>query len=155
MVILLFKTGDINSVSNYKLISLLPRLTKILEKIVADEMLHFLETENLLLRCQHGLSKFATETALTAITDIIYNNMDHKKISLLTLCDLSKAFDSVSYDILINKYAKVKIESWINSYISNRPQFVRLHDIASSSKHNLRGPTRFYSRHDSIQYICH
>ncbi len=59
--------------------------------------------------------------------------MNRKKISLLTLCDLSKAFDSVSHDIIINKCAKVKIESWINNYISNRTQSVRLNDIASSN----------------------
>ncbi len=107
LVVPLFKTGNINNVSNYRPISLRPTLSKILEKIVANQMLHFLEMKNLLLRCQHGFrSRLSTETALTAITDTIYNNMDHKKISLLTLCDLSKAFDNISYGILINKCAK-------------------------------------------------
>ncbi len=109
LVVPFFKTGDINNVSNFRPISVLPTLSKILEKIVANQRLHFLETKKLLSKCQHGFrSRLSTETNLTVITDAIYNNMDHKKISLLTLCDLSKAFDSVSHDILINKCARVK-----------------------------------------------
>ncbi len=50
------------------------------------------------------------------------------------MCDLSKPFDSVSHDILINKCAKVKIDSfWINNYINNSTQPVRLNVIASSN----------------------
>ena len=103
-VIPLFKTGDINNVSNYRPISLLPVLSKILEKIVSNQLLYFLEENNYISNCQHGFRpKLSTETALTVITDKIYHNMDNKKISLLTLCDLSKAFDSVSYSILLKK----------------------------------------------------
>ncbi len=103
--------------------------------IVANQMLHFLKIKNLLSRCQHGFrSRISTEMALTVINDTIINNMDHKKMFLLTLYDLSKAFDSVSHDILISKCDKVKINSfWINSYVSNRTQSARLNDIASSN----------------------
>ncbi len=60
--------------------------------------------------------------------------MGYKKISLFTLCNLSKTFDSVSHDIFINKCAKVKIDSFrINSYNSIRTQSVRFNDIASSN----------------------
>ncbi len=94
--------------NNFRPVSLLPIISKVLEKIVANQLTHFLETK-LLSNSQHGLRpKLSTETALTVITDKIYNNMDSKKISILTLCDLSKAFDSVSHRILLNKCAKTK-----------------------------------------------
>ena len=60
--------------------------------------------------------------------------MDNKKLSLITLCDLSKAFDSVSHDILINKCLQLKIDSfWFNDYLSNRTQSVRIGNHISSA----------------------
>ncbi len=59
--------------------------------------------------------------------------MDNRKISLLTLCDLSKAFDSVSHVVLINKCLKLKTDSfWFSSYLRDRTQSVRTKDITSS-----------------------
>ena len=53
--------------------------------------------------------------------------MDNKKISLLTLCDLSKAYDSVSHSILLIKCAKLNIDPhWFNSYLENKTQSVKL-----------------------------
>ncbi len=48
-----------------------------------------------------------TETALVVITDEIFSNMDSKKVTPLTLCDLSTAFDSVSHAFFLNKCAKL------------------------------------------------
>ncbi len=62
----------------------------------------------LLSNSQHGFRpKLSTETGLAVITNKIYNIMDNKSISLLTLCDQSKAFDSVSHKIPLNKCKKV------------------------------------------------
>ncbi len=59
--------------------------------------------------------------------------MDNKMISLLTLCDLSKAFDSVSHSILLKKCAILNIDSfWPNSYLKNRTQSVKLNKTLSS-----------------------
>ncbi len=87
-----------------------------------------LEKRNLLSNTQHGFrAKLSTETAVTVITDEIYHNMDNIKIYLLTLCDLPKAFDSVSHVIFINKCLQLKIDSfWFNSYLKDRTQSVRM-----------------------------
>ncbi len=124
LVIPLFKSGDVSDFNNFRPVSLLPIISKILEKIVASKLTHFLETKKLLSNSQHGFRpKLSTETALTVITDKIYNNMDSKKISILTLCDLSKAFDSVSHRILLNKCAQLNIDSfWFENYLSDRTQ---------------------------------
>ena len=87
----------------------------------------------MLSKTQHGFrQKLSTETALTVVTNKIFSNMDSKKITLLTLCDLSKAFDSVSHEILLKKCSALKIDSfWFKSYIGNRVQSVRLNTTIS------------------------
>ncbi len=77
LVIPLFKKGDQDSVNNYRPISLLPILSKLVEKIVSTQLLDFLLKHNLLWNSQHGFRpNFSTETALQKITDTIYKNMD-------------------------------------------------------------------------------
>ena len=131
-----FKGGDRDDVNNYRPISLLPILSKILEKIVAIQLMSYLETNNLLSNSQHGFrSNLSTETALLKITDEIYHNIDSKKVSLLLLLDLSKAFDSVHHDILIHKCKKLGIdEFWFQDYLCNRTQSVRINNAISSPK---------------------
>ncbi len=118
LVVPLFKSDDSNDMKNYRPISLLPIVSKILQKIVAWQLMQFLEFNNLLSHTQHGFRpRLSTETALTVITDKIFNNMDSKKISVLTLCDVSKAFDSVSHEKLLHKCAELNVDSfWLSSY---------------------------------------
>ncbi len=77
LVLPLFKSGGASDFNKIRPISLLPIISKILEKIVANQLTHFLETKKLLSNCQHGFPpKLSTEIALTVITDKIYSNMD-------------------------------------------------------------------------------
>ena len=135
-VIPLHKGGDTEDVGNYRPISLLPILSKILEKIVANQLVSFLESEGKLSNSQHGFRPhLSTETALLKITDKIYCNMDNKKLSLLLLLDLSKAFDSVNHNILLNKCIELGIDPfWFKDYLTNRLQSVRLNTIVSNPK---------------------
>lgn len=137
LVVPLFKSGDSSDFNNYRPISLLPIISKILEKIVADQLTCHIEVNRLFSNTQHGFRpRLSTETALTVITDKIYDNMDSKKISILTLCDLSKAFDSISHEILIRKCAKLGIDSfWFSNYIQNRSQSVRINNTISEEEY--------------------
>ena len=136
MVVPLLKNGDPNCVNNYRPISLLPVISKVLERIVANQITSYLESNKLFSNSQHGFrSKLSTESALTTITDKLYENMDKKHVSLLTLCDLSKAFDSVSHDILLKKCYKLNIDDfWLNSYLSERTMSVRLNNVISNKQ---------------------
>ena len=129
-----FKSGDPENIGNYRPISLLPVISKILEKIVANQLMAFLETNKLLAQEQHGFRPgLSTETALLKVTNQIYANIENRKISLLLLLDLSKAFDSVHHQTLISKLAKVNVDSfWFDNYISSRIQSVRIGTILSS-----------------------
>ena len=135
-VIPAFKGGDSEDISNYRPISLLPIISKILEKIIANQLTTYLETNDLLSNSQHGFRpKLSTETALLKITDRIYHNMDNRKVSLLLLLDLSKAFDSVHHKILLEKCRSLSIDpSWFANYLENRFQSVKLENVVSSPK---------------------
>jgi len=101
---------------------------------VIKQLTNHLEGNNLLSNTQHGFRpKLFTETALTVISNQIYNNLDNKRITLITLCDLSKAFDSVNHEILLKRCLKLRIDPfWIQDYLSNRTQSVRLSNHISS-----------------------
>ncbi len=98
------------------------------KKNVARQLSDHLEGNALLSNSQHGFRpKLSTETALTVISNNIYSNLDNKRITMITLCDLSKAFDSVHHDILLQRCLKLHIDPfWIQDYLSNRTQSVRL-----------------------------
>ncbi len=134
LVVPSLKTGDVNDPNNFRPISLLPIISKLLEKVVTNQLMYFLEFSQSLSNTQHGFRpKLSTETALTVITNKIYSNMDSKKITLLTLCDLSKAFDSVSHEVLLKKSSAIKMDIfWFKSYIENRAQSVRLNSTVSN-----------------------
>ncbi len=79
---------------------------KSLKKIVASQLTTFLESENILVINQHGFrSKLSTQTALTMIKS---------KYLFLTLCDLSKAFESVNHPLPFKKLRKINIDThWL------------------------------------------
>lgn len=130
----LLKNGDINDPSNFRPISLLSILSKVLEKIVAGQLVLHLENKKLLSNTQHGFRRnLSTETALMKVTEEIYKNMDNREISLLILCDLSKAFDSVSHEVLIRKCSELYIDKfWFQDYLKDRTQSVCIDNITST-----------------------
>ncbi len=70
-------------------------------------------------------SALSTSTALLTQSHKLYSNMDRKKLSLISLCDLFKAFHSVRHQILIEKCAMINIESFcLHNYLQNRTQSV-------------------------------
>lgn len=96
----------------------------------------FLESNSLLANNQHGFrAKLSTETALLKVSNTMYENIEEKKISLLMLLDLSKAFDSVSHNILLDKCEKMKIDRfWFEDYLKNRIQSVCINNVVSTPR---------------------
>lgn len=129
----IFKKGDSMEMGNYRPISNLNAFSKIFEMAMNDRITKFFEINNLLAKDQHGFRKGrSTETAIGALTDEILSGMDNRKYVLVMFMDLSKAFDCVKYDILINKLYSYGIRGialqWIYSYLHGRRQFVNLVD---------------------------
>ena len=129
------KKGEINDPSNHRPISLLPVTSKILEKIIARQLLDYLEEANLINECQYAYRRrTSTEDALLKVSELVYKAIDGNNLSLLVLLDLSKAFDSVNHSILLNKLSQLNIQtSWFESYLKDRSQSVMLDGKTTSS----------------------
>lgn len=123
----LFKSGDRSLKDNYRPISILPTISKIIEKLAHNQLYNYLEDNKLLTKAQYGFRhKTSTTSALIKFTDNILNNMDNGKLSGVIFLDLKKAFDTVNHDILIKKLQKLGVSGstlqWFNSYLRGRTQ---------------------------------
>lgn len=115
--------------SDYRPISLLIAFSKILEKIVCNQMKAYLITNNILDNFQSAYrAQHSTTTALVDITNNIYKAMDNSEITLLVLLDYSKAFDCANHKLILAKLKSFGFDSnslkWIKSYLTNRSQQV-------------------------------
>ncbi len=78
--------------------------------------------------------RILTESALQKIIDTICTNIGSAMISLLEICDLSKAFEGINHKILLNKCAKLNVDSlWLNSYLANKTQSVSISIISRTA----------------------
>ena len=135
----LFKTGDTLQINNYRPISLLPSVSKINEYIIFDQLLDYMETNQLLSLQQFGFRRgYSTELAALRLTDHLTKEMDNFRMPVNVFLDLSKAFDTLDHEILLSKLKFYGVcDSWNNlfrSYLSNRFQFVDLNGSKSSLK---------------------
>jgi len=130
-VIPLHKKGDVNLLSNYRPISLLPTLSKIFERIIYNQLYTYFDNNNLLTEHQYGFrSKHSTELAAIKLIDNIKYEIDQKHTPVNIYIDLSKAFDTLNFDILLYKlrYYGVADAAFdlIKSYLTERKQYVNL-----------------------------
>ena len=100
-----YKSDDKSKVTNYRPISVLPCLSKILEKLIKARLISFFEKHHVLYPHQYGFrSNHSTIHALLDITSTLYDNLNNKIIlSCLVMIDLKKAFDTVSHERLLLK----------------------------------------------------
>ena len=127
----LFKGGNKTDLGCYRPISLLPALSKILEKIIQVRVLNFLTEHKVISEHQFGFRpKFSTEYAILDIYEKLLHNLDQSHSSCAIFLDLAKAFDTVSHDILLKKLEVYGIRgnclNFFESYLKDRYQFVKL-----------------------------
>ena len=109
-IVLILKSGDTEEPANTRPISLLPILSKVCERAAHLQLTNFLHSNNVIHHRQSGNRKLhSTEAALLHFTDELLNNMDQKKISVIVLLDISKAFDSIRQDLLIRKVRRAGV----------------------------------------------
>ena len=102
----IFKAGDPIDVSNYRPISVILVIMKVLERIVHNQLSRpaYLNDTKLLYEYQSGFrSKFSTATALIDVTEYIINGFDSAELVEAVMLDLKKAFDTVDSEILTKK----------------------------------------------------
>ena len=125
----LHKSGAKDNPQNYRPISVLPVVSKVLERLIHKQLASYFDEHGLLCISQSGFRrKHSTETAVTYFADEILMNMDKGEVTGCVFIDLAKAFDTVDHDILISKLKNYGVcdESlqWFENYISGRKQLV-------------------------------
>jgi hypothetical protein len=134
-------TADMN---NYRLVSNLSFMSKVLERVVAKQLNEYLSANNLLPRFQSAYRKgHSTETALLRVWSDMVMAADDRKVTLLSLLDMSAAFDCVDHLILLQRLqiavgnGGVALD-WIRSFLSGRSQ-----RVAYGSEQSVTSPVMF------------
>lgn len=132
-VVPIFKKGEVDDVSNYRPISLLPIISKILEKVIKNQIVEYLESYNLFNKTQFGFrTKLSTTDAILNYTTYTLDCFERGMYSASIFCDLSKAFDCVSHELLLKKCTKYSFSQesihLLKSYLNNRQQIVCFHN---------------------------
>ena len=135
-VIPVFKAKDKTYMGNYRPISLLPSISKVLEKVVHHRLYAFLTKKSILNDNQYGFRPaHSTIDAVSKFTTHVLKSLENKLCTLAVFLDLSKAFDTIDHNILLAKLeyygARGIALEWFRSYLCNRSQFVMYRDTES------------------------
>jgi hypothetical protein len=135
-VVPVYKKDNENIFNNYRPISLLPSLSKIFERLMHNQLHEYFTTNNLYLNSQYGFrSMHSTELATLELIDRNICNMDKNDTPINIYLDLSKAFDTIDHEILIQKLKHYGITGnsaqLLESYLTNRKQYVQFNNINS------------------------
>nr|CAI5838983.1 unnamed protein product [Callosobruchus analis] len=130
-VVPVLKKGDPNFPENYRPISIISIFAKIIEIILKNRLIKYLDKYSLIHKQQFGFRKgLSTLDALYGIIKSIIDGFEHKEISALTMVDLSKAFDCVSHELLLIKLHHYGVRglplNLIKSYLNNRQMYVSI-----------------------------
>lgn len=139
-VVPIFKAESMHSFNSYRPISLLPSLSKLLEKLVASQMIKFLNKHNILYSLQFGFRKgHNTTQPVVHFLDKIYNalNKAEPEFTIGIFLDLKKAFDTADHTILVDKLRHYGFRGvsnlWFKNYLQGRQQIVSIKGVESSS----------------------
>ena len=136
LIIPIFKKGSRLICNNYRPISLLSNISKLIEKIMYSRLYSYLNAYNFLYDLQFGFrAKHSTSHALVNITEKIREALDAGNFACGIFIDLQKAFDTVDHGILIEKLNYYGVRgtpnNWFYSYLHNRKQFVSINGFNS------------------------
>ena len=135
----LLKKPNIFKPDNFRPISLLPSISKIIEKCVFIQIYQYFEKNKLIFGSQYGYRKnHSTETACLELIDKLYKHLDNNQSPFCIFIDLSKAFDTINHQILLSKLKYYGLDdhavSWFKSYLSDRKQFVEVDGVKSPTQ---------------------
>ena len=165
----IFKSGAADLPGNYRPISVLPILSKILERAVHTQLIDYLERNTLLSNKQFGYRKQrSTEIATTIFVDQVRKEIDQGKFVGAVYIDLSKAFDTIGHSVLLEKlqgYGLHGMElNWFRDYLFKRSQRVCINGEMSSVQFiscgvpqgSILGPLLFLIFYnDFYEYLMH
>ena len=126
--------------SHFRPVSVLPVLSNVIEKLVGLQIVDYIEFNQSLKQSIAGFRKgHSTATVLLRIRDDIIRAMKKGELTLMVLADYSKAFDTVSYSVVIKKMYRLGFSRsflyWMTNYLSDRLQYVQVDDNKSLLEH--------------------
>ena len=145
-IIPLYKNKEKDLCINYRPISLLITMSKLLEKIVYKRTYEFLDTSGQLYSSQYGFrSKHSCENAISELVGQVVKGHDRKEHTAAIFLDLSKAFDTLDHSLLLKKLELYGIRGnalcWFTSYLSNRKMRVKYCGEGENSYSNWKNVT--------------
>jgi ribonucleases P/MRP protein subunit RPP40 len=135
-VVAIFKKGAKGLATNHRPVSLTSGVCKMLEGIIREEITDYLYTNALLNQTQHGFMKDRScQTNLLEFMDMVTQAVDEGKPVDAVYLDFSKAFDKISHPKLMQKLHAYgitgKVKNWIQSWLTNRKQYVSVNGAES------------------------
>ncbi|KAG8327444.1 hypothetical protein J6590_108236 [Homalodisca vitripennis] len=128
-VVPVFKKNDRNQVCNYRPVSLVPCIGKIIEHVVHRQLCTFLSENDIFSNSQFGFRKNrSTVDALESLISKMLQAFEDRRLAQITACDLSKAFDCIDHQILLEKLNYYGVcghqLDFFKSYLLGRSQYV-------------------------------
>ena len=125
--------------ANYRPVSNLPFLSKVLERVVNQQLSDYIERNNLDERLQSAYREHhSTETALMRVQQDVLSELSEQKACLLVLLDLSSAFDTVDHNNLLHVLMDLGVTGraleWFQSYLTGRSQCIRVDQHSSTPR---------------------
>ena len=127
--------------NNYRPVSNLCFIAKILEKLVLSQVSSYLNSHNIYNTCQSAYRPgHSTETALLKVVNDLFLSLDKGNISVLALLDFSSAFDTIDHPILAHRLHSDfgftdTVLQWFSSYLTDRTHYVSLSNYCSAFTH--------------------
>ena len=135
----IYKGGNKDLINNYRPVCSLNPFSKIIEKVIYNRMISFIDKNNIFSPTQFGFRKgMSTETALIDYIDSIHSGLNKKHYIISVLMDLSKAFDLMNHNILKTKLEHYGFRgvflNFLTSFLTDREYFVSVNGIKSTNK---------------------
>ena len=138
-VVPLHKSKSRENETNYRPISLLTTMSKVVEKVVYERVYQFLVKTGQICETQYGFRpRHSCEHAVAQVIGSVLKNLENNKNTIAVMLDLSKAFDTISHMIMIQKLELFGVRgvclNWFRSYLENRQMRVKCKVTSSQSE---------------------